>query len=133
MKVNRAELTAAPGLRVGVFPSSKKEGPSKDPTKNLIICPLPYRSDFMVLFQASFQIAKQLMYSNGAMPRPPALIYEDDLTVAEWLSSRRQFPVMAILDALHPLMQPGLIKTASSADSVAAAGVQAFAPMPYID
>jgi len=133
LKVNRAELTAAPGLRVGVFPSNKKEGPSKDTNKNLIICPLPYRSDFMTLFQASFQIAKQIMHAKGAMPKPPALIYEDDVTVAEWLSSRRQFPVMAILEALHPLMQPGLIKTETSSDSVAATDVQTFAPMPFID
>lgn len=133
LKVNRAELKAAPGLRIGVFPSSKKEGPAKDETKNMIICPLPYRSDFMILFQASFQIAKQLMHANAAMPKPPALIYEDDLTVAEWLSSRRQFPVMAILEALHPLMQPGLIKTTESVDAIAAPGIQAFAPMPLID
>ena len=52
LKVNRESLKAAPGLRVGVYPSSTKEGPKKDPDKNLILCPLPYRSDFMVLFSA---------------------------------------------------------------------------------
>ncbi len=133
LKVNREDLKAAPGLRVGVFPSRLKEGPWKDADKNLIFCPLPYRSDFMVLFGASFQIAKQLMHSKGLMPKAPALIYEDDLTVAEWLSSRRQYSVMDILTALHPLMQPGLLKTARSDDSVAASNVETFAPMPLID
>jgi hypothetical protein len=133
LKVNREDLKPAPGLRVGVFPSSTKEGPRKDPDKNLIICPLPYRGDFMVLFGASFQIAKQLMHSNGAMPKTPALIYEDDLTVAEWLSDRRKYPVMDILEALQPLMQPGLLKSEKSVDSVAASNVETFAPMPLID
>jgi len=87
----------------------------------------------MVLFGASFQIAKQLMYAKGEMPKAPALIYEDDLTVAEWLSARRKYPVMSILDALHPLMQPGLIKSEKSADSVAASNVETFAPMPLVD
>ncbi|WP_407279224.1 hypothetical protein U5817_24890 [Aromatoleum evansii] len=133
LKVNREELKQAPGLRVGIFPSKTKEGPKRDEAKNLIICPLPYRSDFMVLFGASFQIAKQLMHANANMPKAPALVYEDDLAVAEWLSARRKFPVMAILEALHPLMQPGLIKADQSAESVAANNVNAFAPMPLID
>ena len=132
LKLNRDDLKAAPGLRVGVFPSNAKQGPYKDTSKNLIMCPLPYRSDFMVLFGASFQIAKQLMHSNAAMPKPPALVYEDDLTVAEWLSARKSFPVMAILEALQPLMQPGLIKSVSSADSISADSVKAFAPIPLV-
>jgi hypothetical protein len=65
LKVNKEALEAAPGLRVGVYPSNTKTGPTRDEHKNMIVCPLPYRSDFMVLFGASFQIAKQLMYSQG--------------------------------------------------------------------
>jgi hypothetical protein len=132
LKVNREELKAAPGLRLGVFPSKIKAGPTKEADKNLILCPLPYRGDFMVLFSASFQIAKQLMHSNGEMPKPPALIYDDDLAVAEWLSARRKYPVMAILEALHPLLQPGLLKTKEASESIAKS-IQAFAPMPFID
>jgi len=131
LKVNREDLKPAPGLRLGVYPSKQKEGPKKDGDKNLILCPLPYRSDFMVLFSASFQIAKQLMYSKGQMPKPPALIYEDDLSVAEWLSARRAYPVMGILEALHPLMQPGLV-VARKADDSLTDTTSAFAPMPFI-
>jgi hypothetical protein len=133
LKVNREDLKPAPGLRVGIFPSKTKEGPKRDASKNLIICPLPYRSDFMILFGASFQIAKQLMHAKAAMPKAPALVYEDDMAVAEWLSVRRKYPVMDILEALHPLMQPGLIKAEQSSESVAANNVNAFAPMPLID
>jgi len=133
LKVNKEALRAAPGLRLGVFPSSIKEGPKKDKEKNLILCPLPYRGDFMVLFSASFQIAKQLMYSKGDMPKAPALIYEDDLTVAEWLSARKGYPVMGILEALHPLMQPGLLITKKSDDSLSDTGIYTFAPIPIVD
>jgi hypothetical protein len=133
LKVNRASLKGAPGLRVGVYPSSENERPKKDSDNNLILCPLPYRGDFMVLFSASFQIAKQLMYSKGDMPKPPALIYEDDLVVAEWLSSRRTYPVMDILESLNPLMQPGLLSSSKADVSLAAADVQTFAPIPLID
>jgi hypothetical protein len=132
LKVNRESLVGAPGLRVGVYPSNKKDGPSKDSSKNLILCPLPYRSDFMVLFSASFQIAKQLLHSNGAMPKPPALIYEDDLAVAEWLSSRSKYSVMSLLEALSPLMQPGLLASKKAGVTLAAGDVRAFAPMPLI-
>jgi hypothetical protein len=98
----------------------------------MIILPLPYRSDFMVLFGASFQIAKQIMHANGHMPKAPALVYEDDLVVAEWLSARSAYPVMGILEALHPLMQPGLILAKEEGEAVAAENVNAFAPMPLI-
>ena len=54
LKVNRGDLKGAPGLRIGIYPSDRREGPSQDEIKNLILCPLPYRSDFMVLFSASF-------------------------------------------------------------------------------
>ena len=131
LKVNKEELQEAPGLRVGVYPAKQKEGPSKDSKKNMILCPLPYRGDFMELFGASFQIAKQLMHANGEMPKPPALVYEDDLTVAEWLAARRTYPLMDILEALHPLMQPGLILTATS-DVTLSTSSDTFAPMPLI-
>lgn len=132
LKVNRESLEGAPGLRVGVYPSNTKEGPSQDPARNLILCPLPYRSDFMVLFSASFQIAKQLMHSKAQMPKPPALVYEDDLAVAEWLSARRTYPVMGILEALNPLMQPGLLRSQAAGVAISAAEVQTFAPIPLI-
>lgn len=130
LKTTKEELKAAPGLRLGIFPAKTKEGPSKDESKNLILCPLPYRSEFMVLFGASFQIAKQLMASNGTMPKAPALVYEDDLTVAEWLSARRSYPVMAILEALHPLMQPGLLKSGSAGVTLATGDTDTLAPIP---
>lgn len=132
LKVNKEDLKAAPGLRIGIFPSNTKDAPKKDEGKNMIVCPLPYRSEFMVLFSASFQIAKQLMYANGEMPKAPALVYQDDLTVAEWLSARRGFPVMAILEALYPLMQPGLVKPEESEVVLSATTVSTFAPMPRI-
>jgi hypothetical protein len=133
LKINREALKPAPGLRLGVYPSNVREGPKKDANKNLILCPLPYRGDFMTLFSASFQIAKQLMHSKGEMPKAPALVYEDDLTVAEWLSARRKFPVMGILEALHPLMQPGLLETKKSKDVLSEGAIHTFAPMPIID
>ncbi|QSQ17191.1 hypothetical protein [Myxococcus landrumensis] len=133
LKLTKEELQHAPGLRVGVYPSNKKEGPSKNISKNMIICPLPYRSDFMILFQASFQIARQIMASKGRMPKPPAIVYEDDIVVAEWITARRTFAVMDILEALVPLMQPGLTKTETSQESITDDDTEAFAPMPLID
>jgi hypothetical protein len=39
---------------------------------------------------------------------------------------------MGILEALHPLMQPGLILAKEEGEAVAAENVNAFAPMPLI-
>jgi hypothetical protein len=56
-----------------------------------------------------------------------------DIAVAEWLSDRRTYSVMAILDALNPLMQPGSLTSKEAGVSVSAAEVQTFAPIPLVD
>ena len=110
LKVNRRDLHAAEGLLIGMYPEERRgKGPEKDAGSNLILCPLPYSSEFMQLFGATFQIIKQLVASNGRKPSPVALVYEDDQEVAKWLSDRRRFPLMDVLDALEAIKQPDLL------------------------
>ncbi len=108
-------------------PERPGERPKKDDSTNLIMCPLPYSGEFMQLFGASFQITKQLIAYRAGQPSRVALVYEDDQAVAKWLSDRRNFPVLAILDALEPLKQPGLLEeqlpSDIEGDTVAAAPI----------
>ena len=111
LKTNRRDFEGAAGLRIGLYPEERAgEGPKKDDSTNLIMCPLPYSGEFMQLFGATFGIAKQLVASRAQQPSRVALIYEDDQTVAKWLSDRRSFAVHDILEALEPLKQPGLLQ-----------------------
>lgn len=132
LKINRRELEASPGLRIGLFPEERPgEGPRLDDGTNLIMCPLPYSGDFMQLFGATFGIVKQLVAARGEQPGRTALIYEDDQQVAKWLSERRKHPVLAILEALEPLKQPGLLREQNEADAPAEpVGTVATAPIP---
>jgi hypothetical protein len=128
LKTNRRDLQSAPGLRIGLYPEERRgEGPRKD--SDLIMCPLPYSGDFMQLFGATFQIVKQLIAANGEQPSRVALIYEDDQIVAKWVSDRRHFPVLAILAALEPVKQPGLLASETPTEEPAE-GVEAAAPIP---
>lgn len=133
LKTHRKALEGAPGLRVGLYPEEKRgEGPKKDSTSNLVMCPLPYNGEFMQLFGASFQIAKQLIAANGGQPSRVALVYEDDQTVAKWLADRRAFPVLDILEALKPLRQPGLVEEKSVESDQDDEGTVAAAPIPLL-
>jgi hypothetical protein len=69
LKTNRSQLVPAKGLRIGLFPEERPgQAPRRDDVTNLILCPLPYRSDFMELFGATFQIVKHVVAAYGRMP-----------------------------------------------------------------
>lgn len=130
LKIRRTDLEAAPGLRVGLYPEERRgEGPRKDESANLILCPLPYSGEFMQLFGASFQILKQIIAAKGKQPSRVALVYEDDQAVAKWLTDRGHFPVMDILGALEPLKQPGLLAEEAAPEATETTA-EATAPIP---
>lgn len=129
LKTNRRDVEHAPGLRIALYPEERqKEGLRQD--ENLIYCPLPYSGDFMQLFGASFQIIKQIVAARGKQPSRIALVYEDDQTVAKWLTDRAHFPLFGILEAIEPIKQPSLL-IAQDPD-YSDAGVIATAPIPYV-
>jgi hypothetical protein len=131
LKIRRLDLEAAPGLRIGLFPEERPgQGPERDEAKNLILCPLPYSGEFMQLFGASFQIVKQIVAAKGQQPDRVALYYEDDQQVAKWLIDRRGFPVLAVLGALEPLKQPGLLDERDHQAGDTDSGTEAAAPIP---
>jgi len=130
LKVRRIDLESAPGLRIGLFPEERPgEGPRKDESANLILCPLPYSGEFMQLFGAAFQIVKQVIAAKGKQPSRVALVYEDDQAVAKWLTDRAHFPLMDILAALEPLKQPGLLEEQAAPEETDAT-VEVAAPIP---
>jgi hypothetical protein len=133
LKTRRKDLEVAPGLRIGLYPEERPgEGPKRDEATNLILCPLPYSSEFMQLFGASFQIVKQLVASHSKRPARAALVYEDDQQVAQWLSERRAFGVREILDALEPIKQPGLVEEVKDEAGDDKIGTVAAAPIPLV-
>jgi len=115
LKTNRNAFESAPGLRLGLYPEERRDqGPVNE--DNLIKCPLPYSGPFMELFGASFQILAQIMAAKGKIPSRAALVYDDDMAVAKWLTDRAQHPVLDILAALEPLKQPQFLDEADAQD-----------------
>ncbi|WP_122813302.1 hypothetical protein [Pseudomonas viridiflava] len=129
LKTNKKSIEYAAGLRVALFPEEKRhESPRRE--GDLIYCPLPYDGEFMELFGSSFQVIKQLVASKGKQPSRIALVYPADHEVAKWLADRAHFPVIGILEAIKPIMQPGLIVE----ESVNVEGenqMVAAAPIPF--
>lgn len=131
LKTNRAQIEEAPGLRIAIYPEERRHEEPKM-VGSLIHCPLPYNSDFMQLFGATFQIIKQLIAAKGKQPHPAALVYFDDQEVAKWLADRAHFPVLDILDALENIKQVDLLAENGQEVTSSLSDVTATAPIPLV-
>jgi len=131
--LNKSDFQGAAGLRLGIYPETRKgEGPSRDDTNNLILCPLPYDANFMEVFYSSFFAVKQFLLADAKLPKPVALPNTADRFLAQQFEDRRDFSVIDIIEYMYPLGQPDL--TAESvvgpASQDANAPLDAVAPVP---
>lgn len=112
VKINERSLEGARGLRVGIIPAQGgSDATSKDDSRNLVICPLPYDRDFMQVFYEGWRIVQQFIAADAQLPKEVALPRPQERQVAQLLADRREFPVLDVLDALEPLAQPELLDT----------------------
>jgi hypothetical protein len=113
VKVNPALLEPARGLRIGIVPATQGnvEPPFLDDRRNLVVCPLTYDGAFMETFYQGWQIVKQFLAADAQMPSEASLPRPADRQVVRYLLDRRDFPVVEVIDALHPLAQPELLHT----------------------
>ncbi len=140
IKVNAADLRAAPGLRVGIVPT--RQGRSdlvvKDDQRNLIVCPLPYDGSFMELFYAGWRIVQQYISADALLPSEDALPLPQERQIARELQMRRESTLLRVVHVLEAQAQPGLLEStktpaiisAERAESTAAVADSVLAPVP---
>lgn len=113
VKINPTTLEGARGLRIGIVPA--REGSTdrirRDDSKNLVICPLPYDQAFMEIFYRGWQVVKQFIGNDATMPKEVYLPGYAERQVARYLTERREFPVVDVIEALELLSQPELLQT----------------------
>ena len=81
-----------------------------------MVCPIPYDGSFMELFYTSWSIVQQFIAADAEMPREVNLPVPADRQAARELVSRRDYPVVDVIEALEPLSQIDL--TVSDAKTV---------------
>jgi hypothetical protein len=113
VKINQAHLEGAQGLRIGIVPSRQgaRDAIRRDDDRNLVVCPLPYDGSFMETFYQGWQVVKQFIAADAAMPSEVALPRQAERQVCRYLLDRSEFPVLAVIEALLPLAQPELLQT----------------------
>lgn len=111
LKINPTQLEGARGLRIGIVPASQGRSDKVyvDDRKNLVVCPIPYDGSFMELFYTSWGIIQQFITADAEMPREVNLPMPADRQAVKELVSRRDFPVVDVIEALEPLSQADLI------------------------
>lgn len=105
------QLEEARGLRIGIVPApqGRSDKVYVEDRKNLMVCPIPYDGSFMELFYTSWGIIQQFIAADAEMPREVNLPAPADRQAVKKLVSRRDFPVVDVIEALEPLSQADLI------------------------
>ena len=113
MKINPVALQGDRGLRVGIVPATqgKTDRVTKDDRRNLVICPLPYDGSFIETFYLAWEVVIAFLNADATVPKEVALPRPAARTVARYLTDRREFPVLDVIEALLPLSQPELLRT----------------------
>ncbi len=124
VKINPAHLEAAQGLRIGVYPKANDgDMPRLDEKLNLIRLPLAYDSSFMELFYKSFNVTRAFMRADARIPRPVDLPDAEDRYCTGELESRRDYPVVDVLDAIMNMAQRDLLLESEECALVADASI----------
>lgn len=115
VKINPSDLEPAKGLRVGIIPSHQGRSDKiyKDDQRNLVVCPIPYDGAFMEIFYKGWGIVQQFIAADAQVPKEVALPRPAERQVARYLSDRRKFRVLEVVEALMPLSQPELLETST--------------------
>lgn len=117
VKINPSGLAGDRGLRVGIVPASqgKSDAIRMDAQRNLVVCPLPYDGSFVETFYMAWEVVTTFLAADAQVPKEVALPRPAARTVARYLSDRREFPVLDVVEALVPLSQPELLETETNA------------------
>jgi hypothetical protein len=120
VKINPRQLEGANGLRVGIVPSAqgRSDKITRDDSKNLIICPLPYDGSFMEVFYYGWGIVQHFLQADANVPKESALPTPAHRQVARELASRREFTVLEVVEALEAIAQPQLLTNTMASVSV---------------
>lgn len=113
VKINLDHLEGGRGLRIGIVPARQgaTDAIRLDDRRNLVICPLPYDGAFMEIFYRGWNVVQQFIAADAELPREVNLPFGPERQVARELVTRRDFPVLDVIDALLPQAQPELLET----------------------
>lgn len=110
VKINRATLEGAPGLRIGIYPKTHaRDDPRRDDVLNLVLLPLPYDGEFMELFYKSFYLVRAFLGADAHIPAEVRLPDAEDRYICRELEARRAFPLLEVVAALRDMSQPDLL------------------------
>lgn len=114
VKINRNHLESARGLRIGIVPTlqGRADTVQLDQQRNLVVCPVPHDQAFMETFYQAWGVVQQFIAADAHVPKEVALPRAPERQVADYLAARREFPVPDVIEALGPLSQPELLRTA---------------------
>jgi hypothetical protein len=113
VKINRARLEAAAGLRIAIVPalSGRPDIIYRDEARNLVVCPVPHDASFMQTFYEGWRLVQSLCATDFRMPPEAAVPSPIAREVARVYAERREYPVGEVLEVTAEFAQPELLQT----------------------
>ena len=124
VKINPQQLVGAQGLRIDIYPKkSLNDMPRLDTDLNLVRIPLPYDGEFMEVFYKAFYLCRAFLKADAHVPPEVSLSDAEDRFVTRELESRRNFPILQVLDVLQDMAQSDLLNDEPVTDVAPAASL----------
>lgn len=124
VKINPQQLVDAQGLRIGIYPKKNAtDMPRLDADLNLVRIPLPYDGEFMEAFYKAFYLSRAFLRADAHVPPEVSLPDAEDRFVTRELESRRDFPILQVLDVLQDMAQSDLLTDEKVTDVTPAASL----------
>lgn len=98
VKINPLALVHANGIAIGIIPSRWNRLISVKTKSKMVVCPLIYDNGFMQYFYATWNTVRCFFYADARVPHEHCLYCKEQLQIAEYLASKRDSPVLELVD-----------------------------------
>lgn len=100
VKINPVALVHANGIAIGIIPSRWNRLVSVKTNGKMVVCPLIYDNGFMQYFYAAWNTVRCFFYADTHVPHERFLCFKEQLQIAELLESKRDAPVLELVDEI---------------------------------
>lgn len=100
VKINPLALVHANGIAIGIIPSRWNRFVTVKTKGKMVVCPLIYDNGFMQYFYAAWNTVRCFFYADARVPHEHCLYCKEQLQIAEFLASKRDTPVLELVDEI---------------------------------
>ena len=100
VKINHMHLRNVKGIAIGICPTKWNKKASVHQGREMIICHVPFDNGFMHFFYITWNVIYKFLQNDAYVPHERLIPYPEQLEIAKYLESKRDTPVIELVDDL---------------------------------